>query len=288
MMRTLIPFVVFAASSPVSAQEKAGFDVTLEEAYKREFAFLLGQQRQLEKRLSAMDAKNATEQKTLNSEMAGLENRIISLDGQLQAARLTLQEVERSAQTSSDDQQLIRATLEQAAQSLSDHGPKIDVPEDDALLAQTTVQLFEQASETLNTLSAIRRDENAEFFLGDGRKVTGTVVHLGRIAAYGVSDAGSGALAPAGGGKLKIWKDDAASVARDLAANAQPAGLGIFLYESLTAAVDEDTEESILEHITAGGAIAWVIVLLGLLGVFLAAPCDHPLPMCGFHRRTRE
>lgn len=278
MMRavfTLALLLGFAA--PAVAQKDDGgdakrtsFDVTLEEAYKKEFAFLVGQQRQLEQRLAAVEERNAREQKKLNSEMASLENRMISLDGQIEDAKLTLQEVERSAQDSTDDQQLIRATLEQAAQSLSDYDVSLAIPEDDAALADATIEVFEAASSTLTKLSTVRRIDGQEFFLADGRKVTGTVVHLGRIAAYGVSDEGAGALAPAGGGKLKVWKDDAVSVAKELAAQKNPDTLGIFLYESLNTAVEADVEESLVEHVAAGGAIAWVIVMLGLVGVLLA------------------
>lgn len=264
-----VVLLLLVASPALAQTDEKDFDLTLQEAYKKEFAFLVGQQRQLETRLKSIDERNAREQQKLQKEIAGLENRLISVDGLLQDARETLLEVERSAESSTEDEQLIRATLEQATTSLQDYDVNIEVPEEDALLAPKTKEVFNAASSTLQKLSSVRKN-SGEFFLEDGRKVTGDIVFLGRIAAFGVSSDGAGALAPAGGGKLKVWKDDASAAAKALSADTSPETLSLFLYESLDAAVEDDVEQSALEHVAAGGAIAWVIVALGVLGLLLA------------------
>ncbi len=287
------------ALAQTGEQKKTDFDITLEQAYKKEFAFLVGQQRQLEKRLKDIHERHVQEQRRVQNEMASLENRVISVDSQLQAAQMTLREAERSAESSSDDRQLIRATLERAATSLEDYDVTIAIPTDDTLLAQETVEVFEAATGVLSKLSSVQRLEGQDFFLADGRKVTGTVLHLGRIASYGVSDQGSGALAPVGGGKLKIWSEDAASNAQALVNRETPKTLDIFLYESIDSAVETDVSQSLIEHIAAGGAIAWVIVVLGIIGAVLAATRAVILFTCsgsteeleknlGPHARTRD
>lgn len=266
----LLSASVAQAQSEGENAPKRDFDLTLQEAYKKELAFLVGQQRQLEKRLGNITGRNVKDASSLESSIAALENRLIAIDGRLQDSRESLQEVERSAESSTEDQQLIRATLEQASASLADYDLSIEVPEEDTELSAAAVEVFGKAGEKLGELSSVRRQQNQEFFLQDGRKVEGTVVHLGRIAAFGSSEAGGGALAPAGAGKLKVWKDPAQNIASALAQNQSPSTLKLFLYESIDAAVEDDAEQTAVEHVAAGGAIAWVIVCLGLLGVLLA------------------
>lgn len=263
---TMICLLALPAYAETDAQD---FDLTLQEAYKKEFAFLVGQQRQLEGRLKSIEERNRREQRKLEQEVAGLETRLISVDGLLRDARQTLQEVERAAENSSDDALLIRATLEQASTSLQDYDVEVEIPTEDSLLAAKAEDVFGAATTLLDELSSVRRSQG-EFFLADGRKVKGDIVRVGRIAAYGVSSDGAGALAPAGAGKLKVWKDDAAATARALGGDQTPSSLSLFLYESLDAAVEDDAEQSAIEHVAAGGAIAWVIVILGALGILLA------------------
>ena len=86
------------------------------------------------------------------------------------------------------------------------------------------------------------------------RQVEGEITHLGRVAAFGKSSEGSGALAPAGDGHLKIWPAQAG---------------GVFLFENVEKAVSPKTEMTWLDTINAGGIIAWVIVGLGILALIL-------------------
>jgi biopolymer transport protein ExbB len=131
-------------------------------------------------------------------------------------------------------------------------------------------QRFERAVELLQRLSSVT-EEQGEFFEKDGTKVEGEIIRIGRIAAYGVADQAAGALAPAGGGQLKIWKDASGSTARALASGDSPDSLSIFLFESLDSQVDDGEGETALEHVASGGAIAWVIVFLGSFGLLLVA-----------------
>jgi biopolymer transport protein ExbB len=113
------------------------------------------------------------------------------------------------------------------------------------------------------------REEAGFFFLADGTEVNGKLLHIGRIASYGVSDQGSGALAPAGDGKFKIWAESKPDTALALASEKKPSNPGVFLYESSQRAIEEKAGKTVVGVIDSGGAIAWIIVGLGLVAVLL-------------------
>ncbi|MEM6369219.1 MAG: MotA/TolQ/ExbB proton channel family protein [Myxococcota bacterium] len=253
---------------------KSDFDLSLREAYQKEFGFLAGQRRQLEKRLQSFEERAKKERARLEGALSRLENQVIGIDDQIREAASKLDAADRDAQSSGDEKLLAEATLDQARASLSDFDaklPKVELRENGTPTTASIEKTFESAIEVLEKLRSVHTEKNAEFFLADGKKVRGDVVYVGRIAAYGVSPEGSGALAPAGGGKLKVWPGPSAEAAKALAKGQAPDKLPIFLYESIDGRVDDEVEETILKHINDGGAIAWVIVGLGLFGLLLAA-----------------
>ncbi|MEO1173690.1 MAG: hypothetical protein AAFX94_16815, partial [Myxococcota bacterium] len=66
-------------ATPAFAQDGAGktkLDLTLEQAYKKEFAFLVGQQRQLEGRIKSIEQRNKREYEQLQGDIGRLENRL--------------------------------------------------------------------------------------------------------------------------------------------------------------------------------------------------------------------
>jgi biopolymer transport protein ExbB len=107
------------------------------------------------------------------------------------------------------------------------------------------------------------------FFLANGAEVNGTIVRIGNVAAYGVSDQGSGALAPAGEGRLKVWSTSTPDTAQALASGTNPPDLGIFLYESPTTAIEEKEGKTVLGVINSGGMIAWIIVFMGGIALMM-------------------
>ena len=244
--------------------------MTLREAYQREFAFLAGQKRQLEERLGQVEKQNAQAQRSLQAEIEAQEARLLRLEDRAKALREQLGQAEQAQQSSIDDEQLVGATLDQARTTLGDYG--VEVPEakegdDRAVLLR---ERFRQAVTLLERLSSVT-ERTGEFFARDGTKVEGNIVEVGRVGAYGVGGDTAGALAPAGGGKLKVWKDATGDTARALLDGRVPDSLSIFLFESLDAKVDDGEGETVLEHVDSGGVIAWVIMALGALGVLLAS-----------------
>lgn len=118
------------------------------------------------------------------------------------------------------------------------------------------------------------RAEEGAFFTADGRQVSGRLIRVGGIAVYGVArEAGgvAGALTPAGGGRFKLDPPRGEATARALAAGAPPTTSTVFLYESAEENYEPPQAKTPLQVIEAGGAIAWVIVALGGLGLLLIA-----------------
>ena len=99
--------------------------------------------------------------------------------------------------------------------------------------------------------------------------VTGQIVHVGRIANYGVSGDASGSLIPVGEGKLQI-RDGAANTATALAANAAIDRLEIFVHEGVDKRIDEASEKTLGMWIQNGGVVGLVIIGLGFAGMVLA------------------
>lgn len=253
---------------PAATDEKvAPATISIDAAYKKEFAFLAGQKRELESRMKESKQRAEREQREASAAIAELESRLLGLEERLRAAHDAALEAETSAQSTVDEGTIVSATLEQSSTTLLDYAVKAEV-EKDASDAQRLEANFTAAVDLLGRLSSVQR-ERESFFLADGTKVEGSVVRLGRIAAYGVSDRGAGVLAPAGAGKLRIWQNQGEATARAIAGGERPATLPLFLFESLDGEVSEDEGQTIYEHIDSGGAIAWVIVGLGAFGVLL-------------------
>ena len=239
---------------------------SLEQAYQREFAFLQGQKRDLESRLTETEARIDQERSGLQREIRTLENRVIELRGQGDRLDTLVFESQRSVELARENSDLLGATFTQADFTLEDAWDS--ELGDRAPGADDVRNLFTAALGYLDRGHRLRSDRG-EFFLADGTRVDGQILRVGNIAAYGLSDRGAGALAPAGDGELKIWNDVSAETARALAAGQAPDVLPIFLFESLNAEVERKVAKGVLETVDSGGVIGWIIFFLGLVGLLL-------------------
>ena len=243
-------------------------EISLRQAYLKEFAFLTGQKTELQGRYSSLSKQNADEQNRIETQIARQQNELLALEARVQRFRERLVDAEEAAQADQDESQVLEATLDQARTTLGDYEVVISEESDSETLDGRIRALFVQSNGLLETLSSVRKS-SGEFFLDNGEKTQGEILWLGRIAAYGASKQGAGVLAPAGAGQLRIWQSKGSDDARALVSGQTPSPLSIFLFESLTSAVDPDEGETVGEHVDSGGTIAWVIVGLGVLGIFL-------------------
>jgi biopolymer transport protein ExbB len=240
---------------------------SLEQAYQREFAFLQGQKADLERRLNELRSRIDSEKRGLESDIRDLEAAVIDSRGQADRLDTLVFESERAVEAAMDNTDVLASTFLQADFTLDDayaptHG-------DEAPGTEDVAALFEAASTVLNAAGRVIR-EPGEFFLADGTRVSGELIKVGRIAAFGLSSQGNGALAPAGDGELKVWPEEAGTqTAETLAAGGRPETLAIFAFESLVNEVERQDEKGAIEVIESGGLIGWIITVLGVVGLVL-------------------
>jgi biopolymer transport protein ExbB len=251
---------------PGSSKQEA---VNLETAYKREYAFLEAQKRELTERLKNYQGTANRDEQVLNNKINALERNSVERSVKIDQLTAQLAEVERKEAAGTERSDTLETTFLQAEASLKNYGIEMPPAMKEAQgNNQTKVDfLFKQALPLLQGLGVIQT-KPGKFFLENGKQVQGSIIYLGNIAAYGISPDGSGSLAPAGGGDFKVWKSAGAENAAALSKNQQPDKLQLFLFESRTTAADEMHEQTLLAHVDSGGPIGWVIVILGMIGGF--------------------
>lgn len=277
----LLPFAVAAqetpapAAAPVESPAPAAAPaptVSVEQAYRREFAFLEAQKRELTRRIEEVRSQTASQRGRLEAEVSALENRLLSARTEAEDAAAELNRIEQAAFALAENSGFIDATLEQARSTLAGFGNERLSSDDFAALDEQAKlnTLFQTSIETLGSLAQVRREAGA-FFLADGTEVQGQLVRFGSIAAYGVSEQGSGALVPAGGGRLRLWKDPAVESAQALAAGQFPATLQVYLFENANAAVLDPENKSFVNEMKKGGLIGYIILALGAVALVFVA-----------------
>ncbi len=255
-----------AAPAPAPAAVTAPAPtVSVEQAYRREFALLEAQKRELTARVAEVRQQTASQRSRLETEIAALENRVFAQRAEAETASEELTRIEQAAFALAENSGFIDATLEQARSTLAGFGNNaLSADEFAARDELSKLQgMFEQGVAQLRVLGEIRR-EPGTFFLADGTEVQGQIVRFGNIAAYGVSEQGSGALVPAGGGRFRLWKDPADESAQALAQGQLPGTLQAYLFENANTAVLDPEDKTFVNEMKKGGLIGYIILLLGL------------------------
>lgn len=260
------PGAADATGTAAAAVIESDRSSSLEEAYQREFAFLQGQKRELSQRLEQTRREAEQARSGLMREIARLEETMIETRTRADRLENLVYESERLLDAARENSDVLGATFAEAAYTLEGFWTR---EEDDAAVGADDVRQLFEAARTYLLQGHRTRLEPGRFFLADGTQVTGDLIRVGNVAAYGLSERGGGALAPAGDGELKLWDEAAEAVARELAAGTMPASLPVFLFESLNSEVERDSAKSVLETIQSGGVIGWIIVLLGLVGAVM-------------------
>lgn len=271
LLLTSLPTVAPAQeqeAAPAPPAVAAPARVSVEDAYRREHAFLQAQKRELEASLARTRSEFERSRGELDRTLSQLESRL--LGARAAAEQMAQQVVQAEEQTIANEENtgLLGATYDQATSTLAGLGvdPGATGVRDDQADDVRLGGLFEVAVQTLGRLSSVRREPGV-YFLTDGAEVQGEIVHYGNVAAFGLSNQGSGALAPAGAGRYKLWPQDDAGSARTLAEGRTPPVLHAYVYESLTADATPPKVKGVVDTINSGGTIGWIIVSLGLLAL---------------------
>ncbi len=244
---------------------------TLEQAYKREFAFLAAEKSSLVARLAEVEKKGADRIASAQAEIDSLQGQVLGTS--LQAERLSeaLMEAEREAEVAAEHSDVVGSLLTQASATLEKGNILLPEAKEDDRAAQIG-QLrfaFEKALPLLTEFSSVRKSKGT-YFDDSGERVEGTVINVGQIAAFGVADKASGTLAPAGGDRLQIWSEaNSSDAARAILSGDAPSVVSLFLFESLEKGVEKKQEKTALMVIESGGIIGWVIVGLGLIAMLM-------------------
>ena len=243
-------------------------DTDLQKAYAKEFAYLKAQKEMLEQRLSEVQKENSIKLRDAKNDIAKLEKEVLAKNAQSEKLSDDLFRARQNFQMLGDDTALVESVLMQATTTLKPYG--IDTNVDKEKYQEALANIFTHTDKLIRELSAISTSQG-KFYAQDGSEIAGQIIKIGNIASYGVSSQLSGALVPAGDGKLKIYKaPEAAQSAKALMQNQSPAELNIFVYENVNKEIDDVKEKTIMGIINSGGIIGWVIVFLGLIGVLLA------------------
>lgn len=245
----------------------------LEQAYKREFAFLEAEKNTLQQRLAELRSQHASQVAAARAAIDALQGQVMAKALQADNYQEALLNTERQADVAGEGADVVETLLAQVEATLEKGGIKLPEPKAGDAYGAQLEQLqfgFDNALPLLARAGQVRKTR-AEYFAADGQKVEGEVLHVGEVAAYGLAPSALGALAPAGGGRLKVWPDAGGARSAQAFLNGDdPATLGVFLYETLDKGVEQQQEKTVRQVIESGGMIGWVIVAGGVLALALA------------------
>ena len=170
------PAKTAAATTPApvaAATPPAAKPVSVDEAYRKEFAFLSAQKRELAAQLQQMQRHSTQQQAALNSEIAALESRVLALDNETSRLADESNLAEEAAINNEETSNLLAATFAQASATLEGFGIELMKSEPFAALADgdKTAQMFAAADQKLGELSTVRKQPTQ-------RRSTGCTVHI--------------------------------------------------------------------------------------------------------------
>lgn len=254
MMRLVI-FLVFWVNLFANAD--------LEDAYKKEYAFLVAQKKALQERVEIVKKEAKEKVSSAEKDIAKLQEKYIANSSDSEKKAQQLLEIEREAQTVQDDSATLEATLFQADLTLKKYGFASQEKEP----VKKLQEIFIYSPKLLDELSTVRKTKGS-FYIQDGSKADGEILKVGNVAAYGIGEKTKGILVPAGEGEYKLFNQNILDF-EDKLTNTGKGSIDIFLFESLDKEIEEKKEKTVLGIIESGGSVAWVIVWLGLFAAFL-------------------
>lgn len=233
----------------------------LEKAFYKEYTFLLKEKKSLENRLKTLKSENELSVSELKLEIDSLKEKSFQKELEIQRINEMILTVDKESIAKETNANVFSATLEQANVTLH---PNTDQKE------ETVDGVVSKSLELLRENTNLRAEEG-KYYLMNGSQVNGQVIYLGGVARFGLSDEGSGPLAPAGGGAFKLWQTTSTEKIQSLAQGVVPENLDLFIYDSPTKEVKIVEDKEIIEVIASGGVVAWVIVVLGGVAILLAS-----------------
>ena len=239
------------------------------DAYQKEFAFLEAERKALNKRLGEIETDGAQKEAAAQKALQVLQAQLLAMHNRADAIEMDLDETERDNTDLEERQDMLVETLSRAQETIEQYGYEVSAPSENVEVQATQmINLFHLVDIAYDSGSSVDV-QDGEFFLMNGKKVEGKILTVGKIAAYGVSNSGGGALAPAGGGRYKVWDNTTQNVAASMIDGKFPKEFPVFLYESMEKPVERKEEKTWREIVDSGGIIAWIIVGLGGVAILM-------------------
>ncbi|MDP2309460.1 MAG: MotA/TolQ/ExbB proton channel family protein [Pseudomonadota bacterium] len=233
---------------------------TLEAAYQKEYAYLLAEKQELAGRVAEVERDSAERIAAADEELADLQAKLVATGRRADRAEDDFDALEREASTMDDAEALLDTTLRQAAETLEMPAP------DDPAVALPSV--FDAAAGQVEG-AAFTGWRDGEFFLPGGEQVSGRVYALGQIGAWGASPAASGALAPAGEGRMQLRQEFGRATAAALSGAVAPKSLELQLFEAERGAEEAEKQGGLGELLNEAGTMGQVLFGLGVLSATL-------------------
>jgi len=243
------------------AADPAPATSSLDAAYQKEFAYLTAEKRELEQRLQEMGGEAIRRVAEASARLDTVQARLVSTSHEADLAEDERDIVDRELGEMDDANSVLSSTLQQAGDTLALEGfgdPVTAIP-----------LIFRTAAERLAQTDEIRSEEGV-FFLPEGQQAEGRIFRWGQVVAWGVSDEGSGALAPVADGKLQLRRSYGQTTAASLAAGERSATMEVHLFEPDRLTTEKEKETGLGPLLEDAGAMGYVLFGLGCLSALLA------------------
>ncbi len=245
---------------------------SLEQAYRRERALLSAEKKTLSAQLAKERRAAAKSRRRLEAEVRSLLARVAALRKRAADLEEQATRAERKQERVSEQGEVLAGTLAAAAGKLQRYGATLPKTATDRSQPTSTrlPALIRAGAALAERFGRVHREAGA-FYAADGKRVSGTIVRIGRVAALGISkdgDAG-GVLRKAPGGGLRVSDRGGRAAAKGVLAGSAPELLPVYLFDPEAKLRETPEHKTFWEVTEAGGTIAWIILALGLLGVLL-------------------
>jgi len=239
----------------------------LSDAYQKEYAFLKAQKDELTKRVKKEKLLQDKEVSKLQKKVKSLQSKYVALSKQVKSYTVKIEKANDSLTNKTSNKEITNSVIIQAKSLLGDYNIAVDDSKN-AVAIDSMKKAFTDAVKLYSDLSSVT-SSNGKFYLVDGTTAEGKVIKVGNIAAYGISNKVSSALAPAGNGEYKAWNVDTTNDAKAFNSNNQLKDLKIFIYENLDKDVEYTKEKTLQDTLDGGGTIGYIILVLGAFGLLL-------------------
>jgi len=239
----------------------------LSNAYQKEYTFLKAQKDELGKRKKQEQSFQEKEISKIQKKVNSLQERYVNLSETVKNYEIKIDKSNETLGNKTSNKEITNSVIIQAKSLLGDYNINVNDSEK-AVATEVMKKAFIDAANLYKTLSSIQSTDG-KFYLVDGTTAEGKIVKVGNIAAYGISNKVSAALAPAGNGEYKAWNVNTSKDAQAFNNSKHLKDLNIFVYENLDKDVEYIKEKTMQDTLDGGGTIGYIILALGILGLVL-------------------